>query len=215
LCPVFWLDALYLLECIQNPFVRTQKGPMTKSIPGVNSWPDPQTQEAEQVQAACQNPQAFTALYDRYVRSIYCYLYSRVGLIPEAEDLTAQTFLSALESLPRYQHRGYFSAWLFSIARSKAMDYFRQRQNVILDESFYIPGPDLLASLAQQDELEHLLSLVSTLPENDRELIRLRYVAEMSFREMAALLGKKEEAVKKSLYRLLARLQSQLEASHE
>ena len=167
------------------------------------------------VEAARKDPQDFAALYDRYVQPIYRYLYSRVGSGPDAEDLAAQTFLSALEGLSRYQHRGFFSAWLFSIARSKAMDHFRRRKHLSLDETFPAPETDLLASTANKAEIEHLSGLVSTLPEDDRELIRLRYVADLSFREIAVLLGKNEQAVKKSLYRLLARLQSQLEASHE
>jgi len=50
------------------------------------------------VAAACKDPQAFAILYDRYIQPIYRYLYSKVGSSPDAEDLTAQTFLSALES---------------------------------------------------------------------------------------------------------------------
>ena len=167
------------------------------------------------VAAARRNPQDFAALYDRYAQPIYRYLYSRVGSGSDAEDLTAQTFLSALEGLPHYRHRGYFSAWLFSIARSKVIDHFRRREPLSLDEGFPAPAPDLLAMTAHKAEIEQLSGLLGTLPENEQELIRLRYVAELSFAEMAALLGKNEQAVKKSLYRLLARLQERLEASHE
>jgi len=57
--------------------------------------------------------------------------------------------------------------------------------------------------------------LIRALPEEEHELIRLRYIAELSFSEIGRLLNRSEDAVKKSLYRLLARLQSQLEVSHE
>ena len=58
-------------------------------------------------------------------------------------------------------------------------------------------------------------TLISDLPENDLELIRLRFIAELSFSEIGLVLNRKENTVKKSLYRLLARLKSQLEVSHE
>jgi RNA polymerase sigma-70 factor, ECF subfamily len=188
---------------------------MTNSISKPEPWPHLREDEADIVAAAQRNPEAFATLYDRYVQSVYRYLYSRVGSVPEAEDLTAQTFLKALEVLPRYQHRGHFSAWLFSIARSKAIDYFRQRRLASLDDSVRAPQPDPSSISDHNDEIAQLSNLLGALEEDDRELIHLRYVAELSFREMATVLGKNEAAVKKSLYRLLARMQGQLESSHD
>jgi len=164
--------------------------------------------------AAQRDPAEFAALYDRYVQPVYRYFYSRVDSPADAEDLTAQTFLAALEALPRYRHRGHLAAWLFTIARSKAMSFFRQRKNLPLDDSHPAENADLLAQAARADEIRRLAGLLRTLDEGERELVRLRYVAGLSFAGMAVLLKKKEDAVKKSLYRLLARLQSQLEESH-
>ncbi len=164
--------------------------------------------------AAQQDPAEFAAVYDRYIQPVYRYLYSRVEDAADAEDLTAQTFLAALEALPRYRHRGYLSAWLFAIARSKAMDFFRRRPSLPLEEH-PADQPDLLAQASRSDEIHRLAGLIRRLDSSERELIRLRFVAGLSFAEMAALLKKKEDTVKKSLYRLLARLQSQLEESHE
>jgi RNA polymerase sigma-70 factor (ECF subfamily) len=162
--------------------------------------------------AAQKNPADFAAVYDRYVQPVYRYFYSRVDSPADAEDLTAQTFLAALEALPRYHHRGYLSAWLFSIARSKAMDHFRRRRSQVqLSDAERSDEPDPLTYVAHGDEIARLLNLVRGLEETDRELIRLRYVADLSFAEIASLLGKKEDAVKKTLYRLLDRLQNQLD----
>jgi RNA polymerase sigma-70 factor (ECF subfamily) len=162
--------------------------------------------------AAQKNPADFAAVYDRYVQPVYRYFYSRVDSPADAEDLTAQTFLAALEALPRYHHRGYFSAWLFAIARSKAMDHFRRRRSQVpLSDAERSDEPDPLTRVARGDEIHRLLNLVRGLDETDRELIRLRYVADLSFAEMAALLGRKEDTVKKTLYRLLDRMQSQLD----
>jgi RNA polymerase sigma-70 factor (ECF subfamily) len=166
------------------------------------------------IAAAQRDPAEFAAVYDRYVQPVYRYFHSRVEDAADAEDLTAQTFLAALEALPRYRHRGHLPAWLFTIARSKAMDFFRQRKAISIDDTLPAGGSDLLAQADRSDEIRRLSGLVGALDLEEKELIRLRYLADLSFVEMATLLKKKEDAVKKSLYRLLARLQSQLEESH-
>jgi RNA polymerase sigma-70 factor (ECF subfamily) len=63
----------------------------------------------------------------------------------------------------------------------------------------------------QDEELSQLRRLIQGLAAPDQELIRLRFVAELSFAEIAELLGRREDTVKKSLYRLLARLKDQME----
>jgi RNA polymerase sigma-70 factor, ECF subfamily len=163
--------------------------------------------------AALEDPAAFGRLYDRYVQPIYRYVYSRVGSTHEAEDITSQTFMTAYESLPRYRERGYFSAWLFRIAQSKMNDHFRRsRREVGLEAAErIIQREDALGALIQDEELSRLRSLIKELNDDERELIRLRYVADLSFVEMAELLGKREDAVKKSFYRLLERLKGQME----
>ena len=159
------------------------------------------------------NPAVFGELYDHYVQPVYRYLYSRVGSQHEAEDLTSLTFIAAYEALPRYRERGHFSAWLFRIARSKLMDYFRRsRHEVELDAvERPIAEEDRLHQVIQDEELSRLKSLISKLDEKEQELIRLRFLADLSFAEMAELLGKREATVRKSVHRLLARLKSQME----
>jgi RNA polymerase sigma-70 factor (ECF subfamily) len=138
-----------------------------------------------------------------------------VGTVHEAEDLTSQTFITAYEALPKYHERGHFAAWLFRIARSKMNDHFRRsgsRREVELEAAERIvEREDALGSVIQDEELVRLRSLIKELEREDWELICLRYVAELSFAEMAELLGKREQSVKKSLYRLQARLKDQME----
>ena len=175
-----------------------------------------ETDEASLVAAARRDPRAFGSLYALYVQPLFRYLYSRIGGVPEAEDVTAQTFLAALEAFGRYRHDGHFAAWLFSIARYKAADYFRQqnKQVPLEDAESVAADSDLLQGAIHRERSAALARLVSALPEEDRDLIRLRYVAELSFSEIGRLLGRSEDAAKKALYRLLARLQSQLENPH-
>ena len=165
------------------------------------------------VAAAVDNPAAFGRLYNNYVQPIYRYILSRVGSAHEAEDITSQTFMAAYESLRRYRERGQFSAWLFRIARSKLNDHFRRAtREVALEAAGHIlEREDALGALIRAEELSKIRSLIKRLTEEEQDLLRLRYVAELAFVEIAELLGKREDAVKKSVYRLLARLKSQLE----
>jgi RNA polymerase sigma-70 factor (ECF subfamily) len=171
--------------------------------------------ETSLVSSAQRNPAEFAALYDRYFRQIFHYLYSRVGSAAEAEDLTAQTFLAALETLPRYHHRGHFAAWLFTIARNKARDFYRTGMPpILLDENHPDKADDPLSQVIQTDQVEQLANLIHKLDADERELIRLRYVAGLSFAGIGVCLGRREDTVKKTFYRLLARLQRQMEQSH-
>jgi len=170
------------------------------------------------VRAAQTDAQAFGALYDRYVQRVYRYCYYRTNSAPDAEDLTAQIFLATLEALPRYRRDGHFAAWLFSIARKKVADFHRRTSHApqSLHESTLPPiYIDLAIDVETSQRRERLLKRVQALKEDERELIHLRYVAELSFAEMAKTLQRNEDAVKKSLYRLMARLKQELEADHE
>ena len=174
------------------------------------------TDELALVRLAQTDSHAFGALYDRYIQRVYRYCYYRTNNAPDAEDLTAQIFLAALEALPRYRQDGPFAAWLFSIARRKVTDHYRRAPHVPLEEAILPPiHTDLAVDVESSQRREHLLRLIQGLGEQERELIHLRYVAELSFAEIARTIRKSEEAVKKALYRLIARLKRDLEADHE
>ena len=173
--------------------------------------------EAALVAEAKRDLAAFGQLYDLYLQPLYRYLLSRMGDVQGAEEVTAQTFLAALEGFPRYRHRGKFAAWLFSIARNKAADYFRHEQDEprSIDSAPLLLETDLLQHTINTERVTRLAELISGLTDDERELIRLRFVAEMHFADIAALIHRKEDTVKKSLYRLLARLKSQLEENYD
>ena len=176
-----------------------------------------ESDELKMIRAAKRDPKAFGELYQLYVEQVFRYLYSRMGNVHEAEDTTAQTFMAAFESLDKFKHEEHFASWLFAIARNKAMDHFRKRKNTTsIDDVDEIPVEnDPLYGVIQSEQTAALSKLVQALPEEDRDLLRLRFLANMSFREIAYLLQRNEEAVKKSIYRLLARLHSQLEVSND
>jgi RNA polymerase sigma-70 factor (ECF subfamily) len=176
----------------------------------------PENEDSEMVRAAQLCLADFKLLYLKWLGPVYRYFHYRVGNEKDAEDLTSQVFLKVYEELPRYRDRGHFSAWLFAIVRHKAADFFRaNRPTISLEEIDPVDqSGNLLARAVQTDEIRRLQHLIRALPEREQELIRLRFVAGLSYREIGALLNRREDAVRKSTSRLLARLQNRLEQSH-
>ena len=163
------------------------------------------------------NPKEFDSLYKKFADPVFRYIHNRTGDTQVAEDLTSQTFLGALESIHHFRQDGYVSSWLFSIARNKVNDYFRRKKPVIniAETDIQSDLPDPLANAIQADQSRIIQSLIHNLSDDEQELLRLRFIAELSFAKIAHLLHKREDAVKKSFYRLLARLQSQVEVDNE
>jgi RNA polymerase sigma-70 factor (ECF subfamily) len=172
--------------------------------------------DAVLVSAARCDPAAFAALYRRYVTPIYRYVYSRVGSDADAQDLTAQVFLEALESLPRYRDRGNFAAWLFTIARRRAIDHYRRRSPLPLNDT---PDPDddndPLSHVIEYETLDRLKDLIVQLNDDQRELLRLRFAAGLTFGQIGLILRRNEAAVKMALHRLLDQLRVKWRAQDE
>mgnify|MGYP002860980985 FL=1 len=169
--------------------------------------------EDDLIEKARQDPDAFAVIYRRYLSPIYRYLLIRLGNPQDAEDLTSKVFTEALEGLinQRYRKGGSFAAWLFTIARRRLIDYYRQSRTVSLEESA-ISDPDPLEQIQFGDSKTRLNELLSQLDEEKQELMRLRFAGGLSFGEIAALEGKNEAAVKMVVYRTIDWLRKNWEA---
>lgn len=169
------------------------------------------------IKKAKKDPHAFEELYRRHVQAVYKYFYNRTWNQYEAEDLTEQTFMAALEGIQQYRENGLFLAWLFSIARRKAADHFRVKaKQASLEIPEDIPvHSDFLNDMIQTERRKAIADTFNILPESEKELIRLRYVAELSFAEIGRLRHRSEGAVKKALYRIIGRMRKQLEEKYE
>ncbi len=135
----------------------------------------------------------FAELYRENTTKVFYYLYSRVRNVADAEDLTSQTFVTALETLSRLRDPLKFTPWVFTIARNKATDFFRRSQRhpaADFDEEMehtIAVGEEL--SKADQDRLHDLECLISRLSPLEQEYLRLRIVADLPFAEIASILS--------------------------
>lgn len=157
----------------------------------------------------------FTELYRRNATNVFYYLYSRVRNVADAEDLTSLTFVTALENLSGLRDPRKFTPWVFTIARNKAFDYFRQSQRRPMadfdEELESAKAVEVTLSQTDQDRLCDLERLISRLNPLEQEYLRLRIVADLPFAEIASILSEPETRIKKKYYRLLERLQAQVE----
>jgi RNA polymerase sigma-70 factor (ECF subfamily) len=175
-----------------------------------------QTSDDELTDLSAQ-PDGFTELFHRYATRIYRYLLSRLGNSSDAEELTAQVFLDAYRSLTKYRRRGYFPAWLFTIASRRAADYHRHAHPTLeLAEGMVVSNdPNPLDSMINNEAIQQLENLVQKQTSQDQEMLRLRFAADLSYAEIARVTGKSHAAVKMSMSRLLRRMRKSWENEHE
>ena len=144
--------------------------------------------------------EAFTQLYESHFDKIYRYVVLRIGNKTEAEDVTQQVFLKALQSIPSFKWKGIpFSAWLFRIAHNLVVDYLRKVKKVVitpLDESSVKSDSNPQLLVEQRLDIEQLISATKRLTRAQREVISLRFAGELSVTESAKAMGKSEGAVK-------------------
>lgn len=176
----------------------------------------PHGDELALVQRAATEADAFGALYERYVRRIYNYIYYRTGNHHDAEDLTARVFQRALRHVGNFEDKGVpFSAWLYRIAHNLVANWHRDRSRrplVPLDDRAIQSGghvhPEAQAVAAEEEAL--LLAAVRRLPGERQQLLILKFVERLPNAEIGRIMGRTEGAIKSLYHRTLNALRDEL-----
>jgi RNA polymerase sigma-70 factor (ECF subfamily) len=159
------------------------------------------------ITAAKTDPAAFAVLYQRYLPPIYRYLRVRLRSEEDAADLAQQVFLKALHALPGYQVPGPpFGAWLFRIARNSAIDASRLHRQVISWQ--HVPEDQQPADFANPEDMllrqevaTDLYAALEHLSDEQRDLLIMRFAVGLTSKEIAAIVGKRESAIRKQISR--------------
>jgi RNA polymerase sigma-70 factor (ECF subfamily) len=200
--------------------VPAQVQPDSTSGPAWPSRPAPDDAAAEVwalvERAQAGDAEAFGLIYDRYMDTVFRFIYFRVGNRPLAEDLTADTFLRALKRIGSFTWQGRdLGAWLVTIARNLVADHFksgRYRLEVttgdVLDADREDRGPEGSPEVAVVDHITNvaLLTAVRQLNPEQQECIVLRFLHGFSVAETAQAMGKNEGAIKALQYRAVRAL---------
>lgn len=180
----------------------------------VTAWPvtKPREDDSSLVSAARDGDRAaFARLYDRYARMVHGILLSRVPP-REVDDLVQEVFLSAMRQLHALRDVAHFGAWLGTITRNRANDYYRKSipENSLIDpvEEHEIESP--ATNHAAEQEAAAILAVLRSLPEAYREPLILRLVEGMTGPEIASRTGLTHGSVRVNLCRGMQLLRERL-----
>jgi RNA polymerase sigma-70 factor, ECF subfamily len=160
---------------------------------------------------------AFGQLYEEHALRVFRHAYFLTGDPVLAEDLTAQTFLKALEAISRYEDRGVpFIAWLLRIAGNLVINHRKSQKN-----GFHAPLPETLEddhpeSLPEESceakvDGKRVWEEVRKLPYEQRQVIVMRFIDDLPYPDVATVLGKTVGAVRVIQFRALANLRQMMQ----
>lgn len=167
--------------------------------------------------------EAYRRLMRKYWQVVTLGAAQRVGDLREAEDVAQDAFVRAFRSLDRLKEPTAFLGWLIRIANNTATDHLRSRKSTVSldalgDSVASVPlnrsgvtYPDYQEHVERNEEVEQILSVLSTMPDRYREVITLKYLLGMDGREMACRLGEPEGTVRNRLFRALEKLRENLQ----
>lgn len=163
------------------------------------------------------DPVAFGLLYERHVEHVFRFLRARGAPEELAADLTAVTFERALGHIHRYRPGpNGIAAWLLRIARNAYIDAVRRRRPTVpLDLAGAVADPARSPedAVIVAEQRRSVLALLASLSEIEQEALALRFAAGLTSRQIAAVIGRSDDATKKLLARALARLKEK--TSHD
>lgn len=171
--------------------------------------PHPARGEGCIIWAVPHEPEALGELLSHHAGQLYRYLRARTPTEQDAEDLTQQAFVKAIEALPRYRDRGVpLGAWLFRIAHNVLVDARRRHHATVSWDVV----PDFLTvsiehnpepTLLQQEARVRIRELLESLTATEQELILLRFAGGLTLLEVGMVVGKSESTVHREITRIL------------
>lgn len=156
--------------------------------------------------------EAFAEFYEQYLPKVFRYISYRVGDNDLAEDLSSTVFEKALRGIDSYRSdKASFSTWLLSIARNTVVDHYRvsgKEQAISLEEATEMPSKNASSEeeAVRREELQRLQVCLAGLSRQEREIISLKFGAELTNRQIAGTLSLSESNVGTVLYRAIRRL---------
>jgi len=178
--------------------------------------------ERKLIEKARNNKEAFFELYNGYYPKIYAYLLVRTKDKELTEDILQETFIKSLQALKNYEYKGKsFGAWLFRIATNEMISQWRKNRKMISygDENLLelkmdsgiTPEEELIKNedlLLKDEQSQKLLTALEKLPEKEKELVTLKYISKLSYKDIAVILNVRPGSLAVRLHRTLNKLKN-------
>ena len=209
-------------RCIVTPKTRSREPEARDATQDVGSKSHSEQQERIWIEEAKRDPQAFQPIFQKYHDPIFNYALRRVCNVNLAQDLTANTFLKALNKIGEFKWQGIsIAAWLYRIATNEINLNHRKFKRMVpltceLTENLRDERTSDSAILEMEEHLQkneqfrRACMALSKIKLKYQTVLSLRYFEEKSIKEIAVILGKSENTVKTHIRRGLIRLKEQL-----
>ncbi len=173
-----------------------------------------QTYNEKELIERCQggDTEAFGLLYDHHVRTIYNFIYYKTHHKETAEDITSQTFFKALTHIDSVDTTRSFLSWLYKIAHNSVLDHYRtKRHTEDIDDVYDLSTEeDTVGMIDDREEAAKVKKYLEKLTPLERDIIIMRVWQELSYKEIAEIVGKTEASCKMMYSRSLKKLRDVL-----
>lgn len=164
------------------------------------------------------NREAYAELVEEYKGAIFNLAFSMTGNYGDAGDLTQDAFLKAYNSLGMFKQGKRFFPWLYTIAINQVRNYLKRRKRIVYEDFSTLeresPNDDSdnpEESMVRREEASIVNAELARLPVKLREAIVLRYMNELGFEDIAAILGTSLSGAKMRVYRGLEKMRKNME----
>lgn len=152
--------------------------------------------------------QALHQLFERHLNGVFRFAYRYVKNTPDAEDITQDTFIKAWKGIRRFDNSKKFTTWLFTITRNTALDLLKKKKSLAFSDFENDWGENVLMETITDDkplpvelsifreEAAALQGVVKTLPKDYQTVLHLRYSEDLTFEDIAEVMGRPMNTVK-------------------
>ena len=155
------------------------------------------------------------AIYKKYCKCVYNFLYKLTNDIELSEELTQETFYTAIKKINTLNKKESIRTWLYQIAKNKWKDYLRKNKkaNIDLEENTVenlVANYDIEEDMIAKDNIIEFYKKIHMLDIDTREIIYLKIIKNFTFKEISQILGKNEEWARTKFYRGKLKLKESL-----
>ncbi|MCX6718308.1 MAG: RNA polymerase sigma factor [Candidatus Staskawiczbacteria bacterium] len=158
-------------------------------------------------------------LIEKYLKTIYSFVYKNVGSPTDAEDITQEVFVKVWKNMKKFDQNKNFRPWIFQIAKNTSIDYLRKKKSIPFSRFENEKGQNLLVDNIAEKPLNLLENLsdkktiavaMQNLTEKEQKIINLRHVEGLSFREIAETFEESVNTIKSRYRRTLSSLRKSI-----